>query len=88
MKEFLHTMLPILHAVIDTPDPVVIEVTSDEPSPSYLWYQSLSRKQKASFRESFHLATGVQLMTAMRLFSFQECIDLLYNKLQREGFQL
>jgi hypothetical protein len=49
------------------------------------WYRNLTRKQKASIREVFELACGMNLNFAVRLLSFETCMDVLHNKLIMEG---
>jgi len=52
------------------------------------WYKSLENKQKACIRETFELATGLTLNCALKIFSFSECMDILYEKLKNEGFDI
>lgn len=52
------------------------------------WYKTLSKKQKLNIRECFELALGLKLNEALKLFSFSECMDMLYNKLKLEGFAI
>ena len=52
------------------------------------WYKSLSRKQKVNIREVFFLATGKKLSDMIMIFSFAECMDILYFKLKLEGFDI
>ena len=62
-------------------------VTGNFKTNTMEWYKSLNRKQKAGIREAFELSCGLSLNSALMLFSFSECIDILYNKLKIEGFQ-
>jgi hypothetical protein len=52
------------------------------------WYRSLSREQKLNIRECFEMAIGQSLNSMMRLFTFSECMDILYQKLKLEGFSV
>ena len=52
------------------------------------WYKTLNKSQKLRIREAFELATGQNLSDMVKLFSFSECMDILYNKLQIEGFKI
>ena len=52
------------------------------------WYKSLSTKQKVNIREVFYLATGMKLSDSIKIFSFAECMDILYFKLKLEGFDI
>ena len=52
------------------------------------WYKTLNRTQKLGIREAFELATGQRLSDMVRLFTFSECMDILYNKLKMEGFKI
>ena len=52
------------------------------------WYKTLERKQKAHIRECFEIACGMPLNSALRLFTFSKCMDILENKLRLEGFQI
>ena len=52
------------------------------------WYRTLSVKQKVNVRECFYLACGITLNQSLKIFSFSECMDLLYSKLKIEGFSL
>lgn len=52
------------------------------------WYKSLKREQKVNIREVFELACGLSLNTALLLFSFRECMDILHDKLVIEEFDV
>lgn len=52
------------------------------------WYKTLNKNQKLGIREAFELSTGQRLSEMVRLFSFSECMDILYNKLKIEGFNI
>lgn len=52
------------------------------------WYKSLDRKAKVHIRWAFEAACGISLNDALTLFTFSECMDLLYDKLKIEGFKI
>lgn len=49
------------------------------------WYKSLSKEHKVKIRGVFKLLLGQELNDMLKLFSFTECMDILYNKLLLEG---
>mgnify|MGYP003426462277 CR=1 FL=1 len=49
------------------------------------WYKSLDKSKKVHIREVFELALGQSLNDMLLLFTFSECMDILYNKLTIEG---
>lgn len=52
------------------------------------WYKTLNKNQKLRIREVFELSTGQKLSDMVEVFSFSECMDILYNKLKIEGFKI
>lgn len=49
------------------------------------WYSSLPRSSKVHIRWAFEACLGMSLNSALCIFSFSECMELLYNKLKLEG---
>lgn len=52
------------------------------------WYLSLSINQKINAKECFVLLTGVKFDDLSFIFSFGERINIMYNKLKMEGFDV
>jgi hypothetical protein len=52
------------------------------------WYKTLSIHQKINAKNCFELATGIEFSALSLLFSYKERIDMLYNKLLIEGFNV
>jgi hypothetical protein len=54
--------------------------------PSKQWYVPLSIDQKIMLKELCPLLVGLSFEELGHIFSFEERIEILYNKLQKEGF--
>lgn len=52
------------------------------------WYKTLSIHQKINAKNCFELVTGIEFGALSFLFSYKERIDMLYNKLLIEGFNV
>ncbi len=52
------------------------------------WYKKLSLKQKLGLKECAVLLTGMKWEDYTILFSPRQRIEILYNKLKLEGFDL
>lgn len=52
------------------------------------WYLSLSINQKINAKECFALLTGIKFEDLSFMFSFSERIDIMYDKLKMEGFNV
>lgn len=52
------------------------------------WYKQQPKNIKLKIREVFELATGQKLSDMIKLFTFSECMDLLYDKLVIDGFNI
>jgi hypothetical protein len=55
---------------------------------SLKWYKTLSLNQKLELKECAHLLTGMKWEHYTILFSPRQRIEILYNKLKLEGFDL
>lgn len=52
------------------------------------WYLTLTIQQKINLKEIYKDITGIDFSSAGCLFSFKERIELVYQKLKNEGFQI
>jgi len=52
------------------------------------WYLSLNIHQRINAKTCFYLACGVEFEKLAFLFSLRERIEMLYNKLKLEGFNI
>ena len=52
------------------------------------WYLTLSIQQRINLKELYSTITGIDFAAAGLLFSFRERIELVYEKLKMEGFQI
>lgn len=52
------------------------------------WYSTLDINTKINVKECFKLLFGVGFEELSFMFSFQERIDMSYNKLRMEGFNI
>ena len=52
------------------------------------WYKSLPKENKVNVRNAFELATGISLNNALKVFTFSQTMDILYNKLILDGFKI
>ena len=52
------------------------------------WYKKLSFEQKLGLKECAHLLTGMKWEDYTILFSPRQRIEILYNKLKLEGFDV
>jgi hypothetical protein len=52
------------------------------------WYKSLNIHAKINAKNCFQLLTGTKFGDLSFLFSFEERINIMYNKLKIEGFEI
>ncbi len=52
------------------------------------WYKQLSFNQKLALKECAHLLTGMRWENFTHLFSPRQRLNILYNKLKLEGFEV
>jgi hypothetical protein len=52
------------------------------------WYKTLNIHQKINLKAMSELIIGVEFSKLAFLFSFREIIDIVYNKLRLEGFDI
>ena len=52
------------------------------------WYNSLTVNQKINLKENSNLLTGMKFQDMRVFFSLPEIIEILYNKLKLEGFDI
>ena len=52
------------------------------------WYKTLDIQQRINLKELCPLIVGVLFTDLLKLFSFDEVIDILHNKLKLEGFEV
>lgn len=52
------------------------------------WYKTLSILQRINLKDMYAGITGISFTDAGMLFNFQERIELVYQKLQLEGFAI
>lgn len=52
------------------------------------WYLTLTIQQRISLKELYGQITGIDFIKAGLLFSFKERIELVYEKLKLEGFNV
>ena len=52
------------------------------------WYKSLNIDQKIMLKELCYDITGIDFRELGLMFSFRERIEILYNKLVKEGFEI
>ena len=52
------------------------------------WYSELTVDQKINFKEMYCLITGCKFSDLSFLFSFKERIEIGYNKLKVDGFDI
>jgi hypothetical protein len=52
------------------------------------WYKSLNVHMRINVKTCFVLLTGVEFESLAFLFSYGERIEILYNKLKIEGFDI
>lgn len=52
------------------------------------WYKTLTIWQKINLKECSDLIVGMSFTDMGLFFSFKERIDMLYDKLQKEGFDI
>jgi len=50
------------------------------------WYKTLTIEQRINLKELSELICGIRFETLISIFGFYDAIELLYNKLQIEGF--
>jgi len=52
------------------------------------WYLSLSVNQRINLKEMTPVITGLPFRFMIELFGLRECMDMIVNKLSREGFDM
>jgi hypothetical protein len=52
------------------------------------WYKTLNIHQKINLKELCKVIIGIDFSKLLLLFSFQEGINIIYNKLKLEGFDI
>lgn len=52
------------------------------------WYSKLNINQKINAKECYYLLFNIRFGDLAFLFSFEERIDIMYNKLKFEGFNI
>lgn len=52
------------------------------------WYKSLNIHSKINAKVCFELLTGTKFEDLAFLFTFEERINIMYNKLKIEGFDV
>lgn len=52
------------------------------------WYLTLDIHARINVKDAFELLTNVSFDKLAFMFSFSERIDILYNKLKMEGFDV
>lgn len=52
------------------------------------WYKTLDLHQKVNLKSIFNLLCGLSWSDISCLFSMREKIDIVYNKLKMEGFDI
>lgn len=52
------------------------------------WYKKLSPEQKLGLKECAHLISGMKWEDYIILFSPRQRVEILYNKLKLEGFDV
>ena len=52
------------------------------------WYKTLSINQKINLKEFCPIILGIKFEDLGFMFSFKERINIIYNKLQNEGFEI
>lgn len=52
------------------------------------WYKGLNIDQKINVKMLCPLILGVKFEELNFMFSFRERIEMIYNKLRKEGFQI
>ena len=52
------------------------------------WYLSLNINMRIQAKSCFVLLTGVEFDQLSSMFTLSEIIDILYNKLKQEGFDV
>ncbi|MCB1144897.1 MAG: hypothetical protein KDK54_21800 [Leptospiraceae bacterium] len=53
-----------------------------------IWYRSLDILQKINLKESSNILIGVEFSSLGKLLTFDNRIEILYNKLIKDGFEL
>ncbi|MFA5298993.1 MAG: hypothetical protein WC389_12370 [Lutibacter sp.] len=52
------------------------------------WYKSLDIHTRINVKACFELLTGTKFGDLAFMFTFQERINIMYNKLKKEGFEI
>ncbi len=52
------------------------------------WYKTLTVLQRINLKDLFPSIVGVDFQTLGNLFSFRERIEIVYQKMKMEGFQI
>jgi len=52
------------------------------------WYKNLTVDQKINIKECFLLLCGVKWEALTSLFSIRQRVEIMYNKLKKEGFEV
>lgn len=52
------------------------------------WYKTLDINQRINLKDVFHLICGLRWEDVGRLISMRDRIDIVYNKLKMEGFDI
>lgn len=52
------------------------------------WYLSLNINQRIWLKDNLILFTGLSFSTLVSLFGFKQTIDLIYEKIKSEGFEI
>lgn len=50
------------------------------------WYKTLNIHQKINLKSMFVVIGGIEFTDLRKIFSYSECFDIIYRKLQKEGF--
>lgn len=52
------------------------------------WYKKKSIHERINIKDACPMILGVEFHWLVQIFSFSEAIDLIYNKLKLEGFNV
>ena len=52
------------------------------------WYKTLDIDRKINLKSISYIICGIEFKDLVKIFKFKGSINLLYNKLKREGFDL
>jgi len=52
------------------------------------WYKTLTIQQRISLKELCEVICGIRFDMLVRLFGLRESVQIIYNKLKLEGFDV